>query len=70
MLFDLERQDVDRQPVRDCSVDFRGSALAVKEFTIRKLPQVDWKLKSNNLLCVRLMAVEPTGHGTGLTTRV
>lgn len=45
----------------------RLSALAVNAYTISKLPQVCWGLHSKPLLCVKLMPVEPRGHGTGLT---
>lgn len=46
-----------------------GSAPAPKELSTAKLPQVVRKLHGNNIKCgVELMAVEPRGRGSGLTT--
>lgn len=45
------------------------SAPAPKEWSTAKLPQVVRKLHGNNIRCgVELKAVEPRGHGSGLTT--
>lgn len=44
------------------------SAPAPKELSMAKLPQVVGKLHGNNIrCCVELKAVEPRGHGSGLT---
>lgn len=63
------------QPITGCSVGFflggghKLSAVPGKEFTFRKLPQVDCRLHSNHLPCVQLMSVEPAGRGAGLGIR-
>lgn len=56
----------------DRAVDRRGvneGAPAPKEWSTAKLPQVVRELHGNNIRCgVELKAVEPRGHGSGLTT--